>query len=70
MGEQFKPNASNTFNKELFTDNELQTLHSVAERFKNTSAKEIIDISHKEKAWIENRTDNKLIDYRYGFELN
>ena len=70
VGEQFQPNSSKSFNKELFTDSELQTLHSVAERFKNTSTNEMIDISHKEKAWIENIADKKLIDYRYAFELN
>jgi len=52
-GEQFKPNQSNTFNKEIFTEIELQILDSVAERFKNTTTQEIIDISHKEKAWLE-----------------
>ncbi|MGI6049198.1 MAG: type II TA system antitoxin MqsA family protein [Petrimonas sp.] len=70
VGEQFKPNLSKSFNKELFTDSELQILHSVIERFKDTSTNEIIDISHKEKAWIENSADKKLIDYKYGFELN
>ncbi len=68
--EQFKPNSSKSFNKELFTDNELKTLHSVTERFKNTSTNEMIDINHKEKAWIENCADKKLIDYKYAFELN
>ncbi|WP_436415947.1 type II toxin-antitoxin system antitoxin SocA domain-containing protein [Petrimonas sp.] len=70
IGEQFKPNSSKVFNKDLFSDSELQILHSVAEKFKNTSTNKIIEISHKEKAWIENNDGKKLIDYRYGFELN
>lgn len=70
IGEQFIPNPSQSFNKELFTESELLILHSVAERFKNTTTNEIIEISHQEKAWIENNADKKLIDYRYGFELN
>lgn len=69
-GEQFKPNPEKTFNKDLFTESELQILESVAERFKNTSTNEIIDISHKEKAWIENNSERKLIDYSYSFDLN
>lgn len=30
----------------------------------------MIEISHKEKAWIENYTERKLIDYNFSFELN
>ena len=70
IGEQFKPNPNRTFNKELFTETELQILDSVMERFKNTSTKEIVEISHKEKAWIENNAEKKLIDYNYSFDLN
>jgi len=69
-GEQFKPNPNKPFNKKLFTENELQILESVAERFKNTTTNEIIEISHKEKAWIDNNAERKLIDYNYSFELN
>jgi uncharacterized phage-associated protein len=69
-GEQFKPNQNKRFNKELFTEDELHILDLVAERFKNTSTNEIIEISHKEKAWIENNTERNLIDYNYSFELN
>jgi len=69
-GEQFKPNQNKTFKKELFTENELQILDLLAERFKNTSTNEIIEISHKEKAWIDNVAEKILIDYNYSFELN
>ena len=69
-GEQFKPNPNKTFDKELFNETELQILESVAERFKNTSTNEIIEISHKEKAWIDNIAEKRLIDYNYSFELN
>ena len=70
IGEQFKPNSNNSFDGDLFTGNELQILELVAERFKNTSTNEIIEISHKEKAWIENNSERKLIDYNYSFDLN
>ncbi|MCF8226910.1 MAG: DUF4065 domain-containing protein [Bacteroidales bacterium] len=69
-GEQFKPNPNKTFNKELFNKNELEILALVVERFINTSTNEIIEISHKEKAWIDNHTERKLIDYNYSFELS
>lgn len=69
-GEQFKPNVNKVFNSELFNEMELEVLISIVERFKNTSTNEIIKISHKEKAWIENNADRKLIDYKYSFELN
>lgn len=69
-GEQFKPNAKREFNSELFTEQELIILEKVAERFKNTSTNEIIAISHKERAWQENKDEKKLIDYKYSFDLN
>ncbi len=69
-GEQFKPNPARKFRLGLFTETELGILNAVAERFKNTLTNEIIEISHKEKAWIENIAERKLIDYNYSFELN
>ena len=69
-GEQFMPNLNRIFNKTLFNELEISILESVADRFKNTSTNEIIEISHKEKAWINNFKERKLIDYNYGFELN
>lgn len=69
-GEQFKPNSKRHFNPKLFSENELQILEETAKRFIKTSTQEIIKASHKERAWIENSAGNKIIDYRYGFELN
>jgi transcriptional regulator with XRE-family HTH domain/uncharacterized phage-associated protein len=69
VGEQFRPCKSNSFNKELFTDDEIKVLELVVDRFKDTTTKEIIEISHKEKAWIDNNEESKLIDYRYSFDL-
>jgi len=70
IGEQFIPNSKREFNSELFTENELQILENIAERFKNTTTDEIIEISHKEKAWKENIDGKKIIDYKYSFDLN
>jgi putative zinc finger/helix-turn-helix YgiT family protein len=69
-GEQFKPNPKKEFNSQLFTEGELIILENIAERFKNTSTNEIIEISHREKAWQENKDEKKLIDYKYSFDLN
>jgi len=70
LGEQFKPNTKRRFNTELFTKDELDILSDVAEKFKSTSTKDIIEISHKEEAWIKNKSKSSLIDYKYGFDLN
>lgn len=69
-GEQFNPNPKRQFNPSLFTSEELDILKTIAERFQNTTTNEIIDISHQEKAWLENKNERKLIDYKYSFELN
>ncbi len=69
-GEQFKPNAKRQFNSDLFTKKELKILELIVKRFENISTKKIIEISHMEKAWIENKTERKLIDYCYSFDLN
>ena len=69
-GEQFKPGNSVKFNPVLFTQQELKVLDEISVRFKNTTTGEIIDLSHKEKAWIDNISGKKMIDYRYGFEID
>ena len=62
-GEQFKPYTGRTYKKELFSENEIQVLEEVANRFKNTSTSEIIELSHNEAAWKENKDEKKLIEY-------
>lgn len=69
IGEQFVPRNDRRFNASVFTTQELEIIERIAERFKDTTTKEIIEISHQEKAWIENQEEHKLIDYRYGFDL-
>ena len=69
-GEQFKPNPSRSFNPEVFSEEELKVLDETARRFGKTSTAEIIDLSHREKAWIENKEGHQIIDYNYGFMLN
>lgn len=69
-GEQFRPNKNRKFNADLFSKEELGVMKNIVERFKNVSTNEIIEISHKEKAWIENQAERKFIDYNYSFDLN
>lgn len=70
MGEQFFPAKGRSFNSSLFSDTEQKVLNSVADRFRDTSTDDIIEISHKEKAWLENKDDKKIINYVYAFDLN
>lgn len=53
-----------------FTHAEIETLDSVAERFKGMSATAISELSHQEEAWIQGRKDAKsLISFDYAFSL-
>ena len=69
-GEQFLPNKNRVLRGDIFGEKERAILESVAEQFINTSTNEIIEISHKEKAWMENHADRKIIDYSFSFDLN
>ena len=71
IGEQFKPKKNRQFNPELFSELELEVLGKAATIFKGTSTTDIINISHKEKAWIENEKERKIISYKnYAFDLS
>jgi DNA-binding transcriptional regulator YiaG len=70
IGEQFKPHGKRKFNSELFVENELKAMSDVVAKFKGIKTKDLIEISHKEKAWKDNQKDKKIISYRYAFELS
>ena len=57
------------FNKELFSTIELEVLYMVRERFKKTKPFEIVEISHKENAWINNEKSKSFISYNYALAL-
>jgi transcriptional regulator NrdR family protein/uncharacterized phage-associated protein len=58
------------FNKSLFTEKEIDCLNLVISKLKNKSRKEIVDLSHKEPAWIHNQKLRSIISYqRYAFLL-
>ena len=69
-GEKFMPGPAKQFDAQFFSEKELEILKSVAARFNNTSTNEIIKVSHKEKAWVENEAKRTEIDYGFGFELS
>jgi putative zinc finger/helix-turn-helix YgiT family protein len=69
IGEQFFPAKGRKFNTSLFTEQEKNVLCVVAEKFQTTTTDEIIEISHKEKGWIENIGNHALINYLYAFDL-
>ncbi len=55
---------------EVFDETEVNVLKDVAERFKDTKAGEISQISHKEKGWLDNHGSKRSIDYSYAFDLS
>lgn len=67
--EKIIPSKKYSFDKSLFSEEELSILHYVAEKFKDTPAKDIAEISHKEPAWKENNNDKKVITFNYAFSL-
>jgi uncharacterized phage-associated protein/DNA-binding transcriptional regulator YiaG len=69
IGEKFILPNNKTFNSELFDDVELESLRTVLLRFAKCNASQIKDISHEEKAWIENEKAKNIINYNYGFDL-
>lgn len=69
MGEALKNKID--FAPELFADTELKVLEEVCASLANKTSTEIVDISHREKAWIENESKHELISYQqYAFELS
>ena len=66
--ERYKPSLE--FDKSFFNEDELNSMKNVFDKFQFLRTNEIIDLCHKEKAWIENIANKDLISYQdYGFEL-
>ncbi len=65
-----KITAISKFVSDHFTDAEVKTLGDVLDKFASLSATKIVDISHKEKGWLENESKHLLISYqKYACEL-
>ncbi len=69
LGEQFEPPINRKFDATIFEETELAVLQSVVNKFKSFNTKQLIDYSHKEKAWLENHEERSLISYDYAFSL-
>lgn len=67
FGEQFVKKSE--FNKEMFSESEMEILQKVESRFKTSTTKEIIQLSHQEEAWIEAIQLKAIISYNYAFDL-
>ncbi|MBK7883906.1 MAG: DUF4065 domain-containing protein [Chitinophagaceae bacterium] len=54
----------------LFNKSEQIIIDIIAENFKDTSTWDLVDLSHKEKGWIELHNEKKIINYQtYAFDL-
>jgi putative zinc finger/helix-turn-helix YgiT family protein len=69
-GEQLKAKTERPFDAGLFSESELDVLKKVSAVFKDTSTKDIIELSHLEAAWKRNEKEKTVISYEYAFELN
>lgn len=70
VGEQFIANPQKTFDKDLFSETEIECLNFISEYFENASSEDIINASHNEKAWEKREKDKELIEYDYAFDLS
>jgi uncharacterized phage-associated protein/transcriptional regulator with XRE-family HTH domain len=62
--------SENDYDNTLFSDEENDTIRAILEKFANISTWEIVDLSHKEKAWKDLEDKKELIGYQdYAFEL-
>lgn len=69
VGEEFIEIPSKIFKSTLFDKAEIDVLDKIVSKFEKYNAKEIRELSHEEKAWIDNEKSKGLIDYNYSFEL-
>ncbi|HAQ19912.1 MAG TPA: DNA-binding protein [Prolixibacteraceae bacterium] len=67
--EQILPTGTVDFDQSLFTASELEAMEYIANTFKDTSASDIADISHREPAWKENMDEKRIISFSYAFGL-
>ena len=67
--EYYNIKAKKKYDKMVFNKEELKSLKKVKDKFKNFTSKEIVDYSHKEKAFLETNYYNK-ISYEYAFDIN
>jgi len=69
FGYRFNKAADKQFNTDVFTNEEIEILDLVCSNFSEMDTSEVIEFSHKEKAWLENEGERRLIDYNYAFDI-
>lgn len=67
--ERILPTHQYQFDASLFSPAELGVMEYIAIKFKDTTASDIADISHRESAWRDNIDGKKIIPYHYAFGL-
>lgn len=67
--ENHKISSKTILDKNVFSDDELNTIQQIKEYFKSFTSKEIADFSHNEKAYKETEFSKK-IKYDYAFDIN
>lgn len=60
---------NNLDTKNDFSAEEQEILNLVLKTFKNKTKSQIVEQNHREKAWIENKANYQMVDYRFAFEL-
>jgi len=71
VGEQFfcADKEKAVLSEASFSTTEIEVLKHVAQRFKGMNTRQIVEVSHTEKAWQHNVDDFGRINYAYGFML-
>ena len=69
FGYRFDKAENKEFNPDVFSNKELEILDLVCSKFSDMNTNDVIEFSHKEKAWLENEGERKLIDYNYAFDI-
>lgn len=53
----------------VLTEEEIAIINAVCEKLKDCSSRKVSEMSHEEKAWIENHESHRMIPYAAAFEL-
>lgn len=62
--------ASGQFENNRHTPQELETIETIISKFRDTSSWDMVDLSHKEKGWLELQSNKGIIGYQeYAFDL-
>jgi putative zinc finger/helix-turn-helix YgiT family protein len=62
--------ANTSYNQATFNDREMKIILLIVDKFNEMSSWDLVNISHKEKAWIELKEERDIISYqKYGFDL-